>query len=154
MKTPAPSAAAMRNWPAATSTSWPSRVMCTVDPGSARGAVAWCDVTTGSAMGAASVLHVHQEFVAEHADARGDRRRDGRPQHADGGLLRWPAHARGQVVAHVHEQIQIALEPGAVLDAAQDVLEPAARLATRGALTARLAAEEARDAPGGAHGAG
>src|SRR5580704_14779825 len=107
MNVPACSAAAMRNWPAGAVTSRPSMVKVTDAPASTLGTMPWCDVTTGSAMRTAPFLHVHEEVVAEHADARRDRRRDGRAQHADRRLLRWPRHARGQVVAHVHEQVDV-----------------------------------------------
>ena len=65
-----------------------------------------------------------------------------------------PRHPGGQVVADVHEQVEVRLAPVAVLDAAQDLLQPAAALATRRALAARLAPEEAGDPPGGPHHAG
>src|SRR5579885_694771 len=106
MKTPASSAAAMRNCPARAVTSVPSRLMVTVASGSALGATTWWGVTTGSAMRAPPVLHVDEELVAEHADPRGDRRGDRGAEHADGGLRRRPAHAGGEVVAHVHEQVE------------------------------------------------
>src|ERR1700681_1621885 len=99
------SAAAIKNCPAGAVTSRPSKVKVTDAPGSALGAMPWCDVTTGSAMGAAPFFDVHEEVVAEHPDARGDRRRDGRPQNADRRLLRRPRHPGGQVVADVHEEV-------------------------------------------------
>ena len=37
----------------------------------------------------------------------------------------WPRHAGRQVVADVHEQVDVRLAPVAVLDAPQDLLEPA-----------------------------
>src|ERR1700732_1782216 len=114
MNVPACSAAAIRNCPASAVTSRPSNVKVTDAPGSTLGAIPWCEVTTGSAMRAAPFFDVYEEFVPEHPDARRDRRRDGRPQHADRRLLRRPRHPRGQVVAHVHEQVDIGLAPVAV----------------------------------------
>src|SRR5579864_9597332 len=131
MKVPACSAAAMRNWPAGTVTSRPSSTNVTDASASARGTMPWCDVTTGSAIGAAPVLDVHQEFVPEHPDGRGDRRRDGRSQDADGRLLGRPRHPGGEVVTDVHEQVDVGLAPVAVLDAPQDLLQPPTALATR-----------------------
>src|SRR5579872_4414146 len=129
MKVPARSAAAMRNSPARAVASRPSKVNVTVAPGSAGCEMAWCDVTTGSGrrsgIGTAAVFHVYQELVAEHADARGDRGRDRGPQHADRRLLGRPRHPRCQVVAHVHQEVDVGRAPHAVLDATQDLLEPA-----------------------------
>src|ERR1700722_20083881 len=102
----------------------------------------------GGAEGTGAVLDVQQELVAEHADGRGDGGGDGGAEHADGRLLRRPAHTRGQVVGDVHQQLEVALAALAVLDPAQDLLEPATALATGGALAARLPPEEAGDAPG------
>src|SRR5487761_871487 len=101
MKTPASSAAAMRNCPARAVTGFPSSVISTVAPSTARGATPWWEVTSGSAMRTAPVLDVDQELVAEHADTRGDGGGNGGTQNADGGLLRRPAHSWGEVVAHV-----------------------------------------------------
>src|ERR1019366_4380580 len=115
MKVPACSAAAIRNWPAGAVTSRPSRVKVTDAPASTLGAVPWCDVTTGSAMGTPPVLHVHEDLVAKHPDRRCDRRRDGGAQDADRRLLGRPRHARRQVVADVHEQVHIRLSAVAVL---------------------------------------
>src|ERR1700722_2820331 len=154
MNVPACSAAAMRNCPAGAVTSVPSRVKVTVASASTLGAMPWCEVTTGSAIRTTPVLDVHQDVVTEHPDGRRDRRRDRRAQDADRRLLRGPRHARRQVVAHVHQEVHVRLTPVAVLDAAQDLLEPAAALAARRALAARLAPEEARDPPRGAHHAG
>src|SRR5580692_3580667 len=66
-----------------------------------------------SVKGTTPFLHVHQELVAEHADAGRDGRRDRRPEHADGGLLGWPGHAGRNVVAQVHEKVQIFLATAA-----------------------------------------
>src|ERR1700733_9215572 len=130
-------------------TSRPSRVK--VRPVSA--AAAWSPFAV-SVKGAPPFLDVHEELVAEHADARGDGRRDGRPEHADRRLLRRPGHARRDVVAQVHEEIEIFLATGAALNSEQDALEPSRALPARGALAARLAREELRDPPGGADRAG
>src|SRR5580704_15963615 len=151
MNVPACSAAAIRNWPAGAVTSRPSMVKVTDAPASTLGAMPWCDVTTGSAMRTAPFLDVHEEVVAKHPDPRRDRRRDGRPQDADRRLLRRPRHPRGQVVAHVHEEVDVRLAPVTVLDAPQDLLQPSAPLTTRRALATRLAPEEAGDPPRGAH---
>src|SRR6516162_11728873 len=87
-----------------------------------------------SVKGAPPFLDVHEELVAEHADARRDRRRDGRAEHADGRLLRRPCHSGGNVVAEVHEEVQIFLAAVAVLNSVHDALEPARSLAARCAL--------------------
>src|SRR5580704_14722000 len=84
-----------------------------------------------SVKGAPPFLHVDEELVAEHANARGDRRRDGGPEHADGGLLGRPRHAGGDVVTQVHEEVQIFLAPGAALNSEHDALEPARALPAR-----------------------
>src|ERR1700734_1040114 len=102
-------------------------------------------------MGTPPVLDVHEEVVTEHPDGRGDRRGDGRAQDADRRLLRWPRHPRRQVVADVHEQVDIGVASVAVLDAPQDLLEPAGAFTTRRALSARLTPEEPGDPPGGPH---
>src|SRR5208283_890566 len=104
-----------------------------------------------SVKGTPPFLHVDEELVAEHPDARRDGRGDGGAEHADGGLLWRPGHAGGDVVAEVHEEVQIFLAPGAVLNSVHDALQPARTLAARRALAARLAGEELRDAPGGPH---
>src|SRR5271157_1884376 len=132
-------------------TSRPSRVK--VSSSSCWGAACWRGFAV-SVKGTPPFLHVDEELVAEHADARRDGGGDGRAEHADRGLLRWPGHAGGDVVAEVHEEVQIFLAPGAVLNSVHDALQPARALATRGALAARLAGEELGDAPGGAHHAG
>src|SRR6202163_2266784 len=149
MNVPACSAAAMRNCPAGALTSAPSRTKVTVASGGAAGAMPWCDVTTGSAMGTPPVLHVHEEVVPEHPDGRGDRGRDRRPQDADRRLLRWPRHPGGEVVAHVHEQVHVGFPPVAVLDAPHDLLEPPTPFPTGRALPARFPPEEPGDPPRG-----
>src|SRR5271155_566536 len=97
-----------------------------------------CSVLAVSVKGASPFLDVHEELVAEHADARRDGRRDGGSQHADGRLLRRPGHAGGDVVAQVHEKVQIFLAPVAVLNSEQDALQPARPFAAGRALAARL----------------
>src|SRR5579871_2751634 len=94
----------------------------------------WRDM---SVKGAPPFLDVHEELVAEHADARRDGRGDGRAEHADGRLLRRPRHAGRDVVAEIHEEIQIFLAAVAVLNSVHDALEPARALAARRALPAR-----------------
>src|ERR1700728_4702598 len=101
MYVPARSAAAINSSPGLADTVRPSRLMA-ICP-SAR----CCPVESGK--GAPPLLDVHEELVAEHADTRSDRRRDGRPQHADGRLLRWPGHARRDVVTQIHEKVEIFL---------------------------------------------
>ena len=102
-------------------------------------------------IGAAPVLDVHEELVAEHLDGRSDGRRDGRPEHADGGLLGRPGQPGGDVVAGVEEQVEVLLAAVTGLDALHDPLEPARPLAARRALAARLPEEELGDAPGRPH---
>src|SRR5580692_11042454 len=62
-----------------------------------------------SVKGAPPFFDVHEELVAEHADPRGDRRRDRWAEDADRRLLRRPGHAGRDVVAEVHEKVQIFL---------------------------------------------
>src|SRR5271155_3564138 len=152
MYVPARSAAAISSSPFLAVTLRPSRVKVLVPSSWASGASASVGLETFavSVKGTPPFLHVHQELVAEHADARRDRRRDRRPEHADGGLLRGPGHARGDVVAQVHEEVQIFLAPVAVLNSVHDALQPARALAAGRALAARLAGEELGDAPRGA----
>src|SRR5688572_18224332 len=92
---------------------------------------------------------VDEELVAEHLDGRGDRGGDGGAEHADGGLLGRPAEAGGDVVTHVEQQLEVGLPALAQLDAAHDLVEPAATLPAGRALTAGLPVEEPGDAPGG-----
>src|SRR3974390_2859305 len=114
----------------------------------------WGSWSCMSVKGAPPLFDVHQELVAEHADARADGRGEGRAEHADRRLLRRPGHAGGDVVAQVHEEVQIFLAPCAVLNSVHDALEPARALATGRALAARLTREELGDAPRRAHHAG
>src|SRR5580692_9045227 len=104
-----------------------------------------------SVKGTPSFLHVHQELVAEHADAGRDGRRDRRPEDADGRLLGGPGHTGRDIVAQVHEEIQIFLAPVAILNSVHDTPKPARPLAAGRTLDARLAGEELGDAPGGAN---
>src|SRR5271165_5776810 len=110
-------------------TSRPSRVKVSVaSSGAAVASASFGDwVFAVSVKGTPPFLHVDEELVAEHADARGDRGGDGRAEHADGGLLRRPGHAGGDVVAEVHEEVQIFLAPGAVLNSVHDPLQPSRR---------------------------
>src|SRR6516162_3432333 len=75
-----------------------------------------------SVKGAPPFLDVHQELVAEHADARGDGGRNGGAEHADRRLLGRPCHPGGDVVAQVHEEVQILLAAVAVLNPEHDAL--------------------------------
>src|SRR5271165_1343611 len=77
-----------------------------------------------SAIGAASLFDVEEELVAEHADGRGDRRRDRRAEDADRRLLGRPVQPGGDVVRDVEEQVEVLLPPAAGLQAGQDPLEP------------------------------
>src|SRR3954447_5615777 len=101
---------------------------------------------------AGAVLDVDEELVAEHADGRHDRARDGRAQRADGGLLRRPGEPGGDVVEHVDQQVEIGLAALPRLDAVHDLLGPPAAFAARRALPARPAVEEPAEAPGGPDG--
>src|SRR5688500_11389437 len=74
---------------------------------------------------------VNEELVAEHLDAGGDGGRDGRAEHANGGLLGRPAQAGGDVVAHVEQEVEVGLPTLAELDAAHDLVEPAAAFPAR-----------------------
>src|ERR1700735_194468 len=104
MYVPARSAAAMMSSPLVAVTSRPSSVNVI----SSVGASVWLasDLAV-SVKGAPPFLDVDQELVAEHANARRDGRGDGRAEHADGGLLRRPGHSGRDVVAQVHEKVQI-----------------------------------------------
>src|SRR3954467_1651305 len=126
----------------------------TISPGLASKTLPSTVILIGSAKRAPAVLDVDQELVAEHLDAGHDRGRDRWAEHADGGLLRRPAQPRGDVVAHVEQQVQVRLAALAQLDAAQDLVEPAPALPARRALPAGLAGEEAGDAPRSADHAG
>src|SRR5664280_838784 len=88
MKVPARSAAAMSSSPLCAVTSRPSRVNGTVSTSSSPPPGPWAAVC--SLKGAPALLDVDEELVAEHLDGRTDGGGDGRPEHADGGLLGWP----------------------------------------------------------------
>src|SRR5579875_1346927 len=103
---------------------------------------------------AAALPDVGEVLVPEHADAGRDGGRDGRAQDADRGLRRRPRHAGRDVVADVHQQVEVLGAPLARLDALHDLLDPAPALPARRALPAGLAVEEADDAPRGPHDAG
>src|SRR3712207_2113753 len=81
-----------------------------------------------SAKGAPAVFDVREVLVSEALDRRGDRRHGRRPEGTDRRLLRRPGDAGADVVAHVEQQIEVGLPPGAVLDAMEDLLEPAGAL--------------------------
>src|SRR3954453_8586323 len=130
MEQPARSAAAVIISPFWATTSLPSRMIVTVS------------VVASSAMWTPSILDVHEELVAEHADARHDRAWDRRAERADRCLPRRPRQAGRDVVTDVGEQVDVGLAPLSLLDAQQDLLEPATALATRRALPARLAVKE------------
>src|SRR5437763_16322370 len=138
---PARSAAAMIISSGLAWTALPSTVMVIVS-GSASDF--W---SVPSAKGAAAFLDVDQELVAKHLDGRGDRRWDRRPQHADRRLLGRPGEFGSEVVAHVEQQVEVALPAPAQLDTAHDLVQPATALAAGRALAARLAVEEPGDAP-------
>src|SRR3954452_13037620 len=100
---PARSAAAITTSPGWASIARPSTVtvrlaVCSV-----------CDISTAvsCAVRALPVFDVDEELVAEHADGRDDGRGDGRAEDADRCLPRRPGQTRGDVVAHVEEQIQV-----------------------------------------------
>src|SRR5579859_26440 len=120
MYTPARSAAAMIISPAYASTSLPSRTIFTVSSG-------WLP-----AIRAGAFLDVHHELVAEHPHGRHDRARDRRAERADRRLPGRPRETRGDVVAHVQQEVEVGLATLSLLDASQHLLEPAGALATRG----------------------
>src|SRR5438105_12207444 len=107
------SAAAITSSPCRASMARPSTVTVTV---SFCCSVCWLI----SPEGTAALLDVDEELVPEHAHGRGDRRGDGGAEHADRGLLGRPGQTRGDVVAHVEEEVEVLLPAGAVLDAAHD----------------------------------
>src|SRR5207244_12774623 len=115
-------------------------------------------IVTVSAKGAPALFDVDQELVAEHAQGGHHGRRDGGAQGADGGHVGRPSGRPGDVgrdvVAAVHEEVQVrgATVPG--LDPAHELLQPAAPLPPWGALAARLPVEEAHQAPPDTHGTG
>ena len=92
----------------------------------------------GSTTRTSPLLHVLEELVAKHPDTRRDRRRYGGTEDTDRRLLRRPADPGCQVVADVHEQIEVGLAARSGLQAQEDVLEPARTLSAWCALTARL----------------
>src|SRR3954469_20849112 len=130
--------------PLRASTGRPSRLMVTTSSWSAMSASVRRER-------AGAVLDVDEELVAEQADGRHDRAGDGRPERADGGLLRRPGEPGGDVVEHVDQQVEVGLAALAGLDAVHDLLGPAAAFTARRALTARLAVEELAEAPGRPH---
>src|ERR1700734_171006 len=114
---------------------------------SAGGSPVLASVLAVSVKGTPPLFDMDQELVTEHADARRNGRGDGRAQHADGRLLGRPGHAGRDVVAQVHQKVQIFLAPVAILNSPHDALEPARSFAARRALAAGLAGEELGDAP-------
>src|SRR5439155_12850528 len=74
---------------------------------------------------ALALLHVLEDLVAEErveADDGGD---GGRAQRADRGLGEGGVETRADVVAHVEEEVEVGVAPLAVLDAVEDLLDPA-----------------------------
>src|SRR5438477_940731 len=142
MYTPPRSAAAMTISPAWATTSLPSTVMVTVS------------VAT-STKRTPPFLDVHHELVAEQAQRRHHGRRDRRTERADRGHvgrpLGRPGDVRRDVVADVHEEVEVLRATVAGLEAPHDLLEPSAPLATRGALAARFPVEETHQTPRCAH---
>src|SRR3954451_15176091 len=134
---PARSAAAMIISPGLASTALPSTVIVIVSGFD----------SVVSLIRATTILDVDEELVAEHPEGGHDRRRDRRAERADrrhvGRPLRRPLDAGADVVAHVHEQLEVLHAAVAGLDAVHDLVEPRRALATGRALPARLAGEEA-----------
>src|SRR5688572_19288523 len=100
MYVPARSAAAMIISPARASTDRPSTVI-----------VSRSGLVDASAKGTRTFLDVDQELVAEHPEGGDDGRRDRGAKRADRGHVRWPArrplNTGGDVVAHVHQEVEI-----------------------------------------------
>src|SRR5438309_12107047 len=95
--------------------------------------------TVISGKGAAALFDVHEVLVAEHVQRRDEGGGDRRAEHADRRLGGRPAQTGGDVVAHVDEELEVGLAAAACLDAAHDLVEPAAAFAARRALPTRLA---------------
>src|SRR4051812_27485457 len=115
-------------------------------------------VSVTSLIGALPVLDVDEELVAEHPERRDDRRRDRRAEWTDRRHvrrpLRRPLDARADVVAHVHQQVEVVHAAVAGFDAVHDLVEPGRALATGRALAAGLPGEGAHEAPRGPDHAG
>src|SRR5688500_18913290 len=113
--------------PGSASTTLPSTVIDTV---------AFCATSLTSVIGAAAVLDVEEELVAEQTEGGHDRLRDRGPELADRlhvgrPLLRRELHARADVVADVLQHVEILHAAVAELDAAHDLVEPRRALAAR-----------------------
>src|SRR5580765_5305677 len=78
--------------------------------------------------GAALVVDVVLEFLAEHFHERARGHRRGISQRADGAAL--------DVVGEVEQEVEVLAPPGAVLDAVEYPVEPARAFAARRALPA------------------
>src|SRR5674476_961742 len=148
MNVPARSAAAINISPLRAVTCRPSRVNVTC-PSATSGGTVWAGsaVVARSTIGTAPLLDVDEELIPEHLDGRSDGRRDGGPQHADGGLLGWPGQPGGDVVADIEQEVEVVFPAVAGLDPLHDLLQPTGALPARRALPARLPGEELGDPP-------
>src|SRR5487761_1643995 len=129
----------------------PSTVMVTVSAGSGICRSLLQAVGRERAMAEADMV---QELVPEHADPRGHRTGDGRAQDAYGGLGRRPAHPGHDVVADVHQKVEVGFAALAVLNTLHDLFDPTRPLPAWRALPARLAVEKPGDPPYRPHHAG
>src|SRR3954454_8354080 len=91
----------------------------------------------GAAEGAAAAVDVRLELVPELRDVARDDDRVGVAERAEALAV--------DPVAHVEQQVELALARGAVLELAQDRRQPARPLAARRALAARLVLVELRE---------
>src|SRR5579875_46946 len=146
MKNPARSAASMMSSPGDAVTLRPLIVRFTCSGGD-RLSVASPMADLVGRHRAAPLLHVEEELVSKAVDARDYRGGNGRPEDADGRLLRGPGETRGDVVAGVEEQVEVLLPPEAVLDPPDHLVHPPGPLPARRALAAGLPVEKAGDAP-------
>src|SRR5260221_5458078 len=94
----------------------------------------------GATERAAALLDVRDELVAELRDVRRDDDRVGVAERAEALAV--------DPVAHVEEEVEVALRRPAVFELAEDRGEPARSLAARRALAARLVLVELREADG------
>src|SRR5674476_1107994 len=122
MNVPARSAAAINISPLRAVTSRPSRGNVTC-PSATSGDTVWAGsaVVARSSIGTAPLLDVDEELIPEHLDGRTDGRRDGGPQHADGGLLGWPGQPGSDVVAGIEQEVEIFFPAVAGLDPLHDL---------------------------------
>src|SRR5690606_22909615 len=90
-----------------------------------------------------ALLALGLELVAEAADAPADGPRGGVGEGADGPAL--------HLVADLQEQVEVAEVALALVDAGEQLVEPAGAVAAGRALAARLVPVEVGDAPGEAH---